>query len=133
MGNQLSPWARPAEKSPYVRGHAVTGRPNFTVDKEGGQGTQDLYAEHHTRLTPLGPLSTATEKHNGGSGTALGLWIKNHCVIMRVPERSACVAACVYVSVWSELKLLTFIMFCIIPCMCAWDDTSKCFLIIVEQ
>lgn len=52
--------------------------------------TQDLHAERRAQLTPFGPLSAATEKHNGGSGTALGLWIKNHCVIMCVPDRHVC-------------------------------------------
>lgn len=41
--------------------------------------------------------------------------------------------ACVFVSVLSELKLLAFVMLCIIPRICVWDHMRERFSVIAVQ
>ncbi len=89
----------------HPSGCVVTAGSDLPVDREGGQGmewvsvSESVCRAAASVLTPLGPLSTATEKHNGGSGTARGLLIKKTlCDYVCVCEVWACLNA-----VWAEV------------------------------
>ena len=103
----------------------VTARLDLPVGREGGQGIRSPSVCWTSAPVNTSWGSWARPRRNTmveagqlwGSGLRAGVWLWPCAEWEHV---------CVYVSVWSELKSLAFIMPRIIACMCVRDHMHKC-------